>query len=52
MDLTDLQTFVAVADHGSFSKAGAELGIAKSTVSQRVRALEEALGAALLHRST
>ena len=52
MNLTDLQTFVAVAELSSFSQAARELGLAKSTVSERVRALERALGAALLRRST
>lgn len=52
MDLNDLRTFVAVAQLGSFSKAAAALGIAKSTVSDRVRSLEEELSAPLLQRST
>ena len=52
MDLNDLRTFVAVAQRGSFSKAAAELGVAKSTVSERVRSLEEDLAAPLLQRST
>ena len=52
MDLNDLRTFVTVGQLGSFSKAASELGIAKSTVSDRVRSLEEELGAPLLQRST
>ena len=52
MDLNALSTFVAVAELGSFSRAAAELGIAKSTASERVRALEDELGAPLLQRST
>lgn len=52
MDLNDLRTFVAVAEHGSFSRAAAQLGVAKSTVSGRVRALERDLDALLLQRST
>lgn len=52
MDLTDLRTFVAVAEHGNFSKAASELSVAKSTVSERVRALERDLDALLLQRST
>ena len=52
MNLNDLRTFVAVAELGSFSKAAEQLGIAKSTVSERVRALEDDLGAPLLQRST
>jgi len=52
MDLNDLSIFVAVAEHGSFSKAASSLGLAKSTVSERVRALEDELGAQLLRRTT
>jgi DNA-binding transcriptional LysR family regulator len=52
MDLNDLHTFVTVAELGSFSRAATELGLAKSTVSDRVRALERDLGALLLQRST
>ena len=40
MDLNDLHTFIAVAERGSFSGAAKELGLAKSTVSERVKALE------------
>jgi len=52
MDLNDLRTFVAVAEHGSFSRAASELGVAKSTASERVRMLERDLDAQLLQRST
>jgi DNA-binding transcriptional LysR family regulator len=52
MDLNDLTVFVAVAERESFTKAAAELGLARSTVSERVRALEDACGAQLLKRST
>jgi len=52
MDLNDLAVFVAVAEQQSFTKAAAELGLARSTVSERVRALEGAFGAQLLKRST
>jgi DNA-binding transcriptional LysR family regulator len=52
MDLNDLRTFVAVAELGSFSEAARELRVAKSTVSDRVRSLEEQLAASLLQRST
>ena len=52
MDLNHLEVFVAVADEGSFSGAAERLGLAKSTVSERVRALEDQLAAQLFARST
>lgn len=52
MNLEDLAAFVAVAEQRSFSKAARSLGIAKSTASQRVRALETHLDTSLIARST
>ncbi|MCB9751765.1 MAG: LysR family transcriptional regulator [Myxococcales bacterium] len=52
MDLEALRTFVTVVEHDSFSQGAAALRIAKSTASQRVRALEASLGSRLLRRST
>jgi len=52
MDLNHLEVFAAVAHEGSFSRAAEALGLAKSTVSERIRALEDQLGAQLLARST
>ncbi len=51
MNLNDLETFICVAEAGTFSGAAALLGVPKSTVSRRVARLEEALGLALLVRS-
>ena len=48
----ELTAFVAVADHGNFSKAAAALGISTSTMSQTIRSLEERLGVRLLNRTT
>src|SRR3954454_8633332 len=45
-----LRTFVAVARHGSFSAAAAELGYTQSAISQQIAALEGDLGTPLLHR--
>ena len=50
MNLTDLQTFVLVAETGTITAAAAQLGVPKSTVSRRVSRLEDALGIELLRR--
>jgi len=51
-DLNDLYYFAQVVDHGGFAPAGRALGQPKSTLSRRIAALEEQLGARLLNRST
>ncbi|HEY4133991.1 MAG TPA: LysR family transcriptional regulator [Alphaproteobacteria bacterium] len=51
-NLSDLELFVAIARTRSFRRAGMELGIAASTLSERLRALEERLGVRLLNRTT
>lgn len=50
--LTELATFVAVAELQSFRAAADRLNVAQSTVSVRIRHLEEALGISLLQRTT
>lgn len=50
--LAGLDLFVRVVETGSFSKAAQELGIAQSTATKAVAAMEQRLGARLLHRST
>jgi DNA-binding transcriptional LysR family regulator len=50
--LEGVETFLAVARHGNFRRAAAELGVTPSAVSQTVRALEARLGAALFTRTT
>ena len=52
VQLTELTAFVAVAEHRSFTKAAAEVGIALPTMSQTIRALEERLGVRLFNRTT
>ncbi len=50
--IEDLETFVAVVDSGSFTRAADRLGIARSAVSRRISGLEERLGVSLLTRTT
>jgi DNA-binding transcriptional LysR family regulator len=51
MQLTWLQTFLAVVDTGNLNKAGARLNVTQSTVTARLDALEDALGQRLLVRA-
>jgi DNA-binding transcriptional LysR family regulator len=51
-DLNDLYYFAQVVDHGGFAAASRAVGLPKSTLSRRISALEERLGARLLQRST
>lgn len=51
-DFGALVVFTRVAREGSFTAAARALGMPKSTVSRRVSALEERLGARLLQRTT
>ena len=50
--LDGVEAFLSVAQHRSFRKAAAELGVTPSAVSQAVRALEARVGAALFIRTT
>ena len=52
MDSKLLRTFVAVANHGSFTGAAKELYIAQSAVSKHINQLERELGAQLFLRDT
>lgn len=49
-ELRHLRYVVAAADHGSFRKAALSLNVRESSVSRRVRDLEDRLGASLFHR--
>ncbi|WP_394707374.1 LysR substrate-binding domain-containing protein [uncultured Celeribacter sp.] len=50
LELRHLRYFVAATEHGSFRKAAIALGIKQSTVSRRIRDLEDRLGASLFQR--
>jgi DNA-binding transcriptional LysR family regulator len=50
--LDGVEVFLSVAQHRSFRRAAAELGVTPSAVSQTVRVLEARIGAALFVRTT
>lgn len=52
VNLKLLQTFLLVADHGSFRKAAEDANRTPSAVSSQIRQLEEQLGLPLFHRTT
>jgi DNA-binding transcriptional LysR family regulator len=52
IDLRDLNAFVPVARVGSFRRAALEQRVSVSSLSQRLRDLEERLGVRLMNRTT
>jgi molybdate transport repressor ModE-like protein len=50
MKWDDARIFLAIAREGSFSRAAKRLGVQHSTVSRRIRALEQKLGTSLVER--
>lgn len=50
MDLPQLEMFLAVAEEGSFTRAGERLHVSQSAVSRQVALLERELGGRLFHR--
>src|SRR5215472_17216143 len=52
LDPVLLESFLAVAQARNFSEAGRRLGLRQSTISQRIRKLEEAAGRRLFVRDT
>ncbi len=51
MNISQLRTFLAVVENGSFSGAAKELGISQPAVTMQVQSLESDLGVTLLDRS-
>ena len=47
MVLRPARYLIAVADHGSFTRAAAELHVSQPAMSQQVKQLEESLGVKL-----
>ncbi len=50
MDLPQLEMFLAVAEEGSFTRAGERLHVSQSAVSRQIGLLERELGGRLFHR--
>jgi len=50
--LDNLQLLLRIVERGGFAAAGRDFGLAPSTVSERITALEEHYGARLLNRTT
>lgn len=50
IELRHLRYFLAAAEQGSFRKAGAAFGVRESSISRRIRDLEDQLGASLFQR--
>jgi DNA-binding transcriptional LysR family regulator len=52
LDLRDLEAFVAIARTRNFRRAAREQRVSASSLSQRLRDMEERLGVRLMHRTT
>ena len=52
LELRHLRCLVAIADSGTFTDAGLELGLSQAAVSRNLLALEKVLGVRLLHRTS
>ena len=52
MELRQLRYFIAIVEHGSFSRAASELGRTQQALSKAIHSLEEELGVRLLDRNS
>ncbi|HEY5757109.1 MAG TPA: LysR family transcriptional regulator [Steroidobacter sp.] len=52
MELRQLRYFIAIIEHGGFSRAASELGRTQQALSKAMQALEEELGVRLLDRNS
>lgn len=52
IDLNDIRLLMEVLEHGSYTAASRATGVPKSTISQRIAALERTVGTGLLRRTS
>ena len=52
VDLNDIRLLIEVLGHGSYTAASRATGVPKSTISQRIAALERTVGTGLLRRTS
>jgi len=51
LDVEAVQTFLAIADHQSFTRAAQQLGTTQGAISVKLKRLEERLGQRLIERT-
>lgn len=50
MELTEIEAFIAIAEHGTFSRAATVLGLSQPAISRRIALLESDLGTPVFER--